>query len=180
MGKIKWLGAILSAVSLVLIAVTTEGGTALGRQAAPSQPPLIAPVGLALPGAGTDVSNYELCVDNIIVDTNSKGKVCFTGPGTLVRDEPVFDTIDIELESLSVTGIIGGKPVLYEAGSGLGHPASLGTIVEPTPGAGCSPTECDVTLEVFFEITCGTPFGSVVVLRYRPHLPGAGKLSWWG
>ena len=62
MGKFKSHGAILAAVSLVLIAVTLEGGTALGRQAEPSQPPL-KPVGVHLPGAGTDVLDYVLCVD---------------------------------------------------------------------------------------------------------------------
>ena len=159
MRKFKWFGAVLAAVSLVLIAVTLEGGTALGRQAEPSQPPLIAPAG-ALPDGGIDVQNYEFTVDDITIDGINKGNVTFTGTGTIVREQPVGDTIDTELVSLSLFGIVGGQAVRYEAGSGLGHTASLGTIVEPTLGAGCSPTACAVTMAVFFEITCGPTFGS--------------------
>ncbi len=172
MRKIKWLGAILVAVSLALIAVSLEGGTALGRQAEPSQPPLIAPVGLALPGGGTDVLHYVFCIDNIIVDTLPKGDSCFTGDATVVRQDPVsvggFATIDIELVSMSLTGSVSGKPVLYEAGSGLGHTASTGTIQEQFVGAGCT---CDVELEVFFEMTCGDPFGSDSCCEDTPTCP---------
>lgn len=166
MGKFKWFGAVLAAVSLVLIAVTLEGGTALGRQAAPSQPPLIVPVSaLALPPGGTDVLDIELCIDNIIVDTNSKGNSCFTGQGTFVRQDPTLvlgkEVIEVELVSMSLIGTVVGKVATYTAGAGLGSgldlAASLGTIGEPTAGAGCTP--CDVELEVFFEIQCGTPQG---------------------
>ncbi len=181
MGKFKWLGAILAAVSLVLIAVTLEGGTAIGRQAEPSQPPL-KPASLALPPAGTDVLDYTLCIDNIIVDTISKGNVCFTGTGTVVRDEPVFDTIDIELVSLELTATIVGKPVRYRAGSNFGLPASLGTIVEQVAGAGCP---CFLVLEVNFEMTCGSPFGSESCCDTTPtcasleNCPGGGEI-WTG
>ncbi len=168
MGKFKWLGAILAAVSLVLIAVTLDGGTAIGRQATPSQPPLIAQAGLALPDGGTDVRNIEFCVDNIFVDGNSKGNTCFTGQVTFVREDPQtilgIEVIDVEITSLSATGTTLGKVGTYVAGSGLGSTvlaASLGTIAETSPGAGCTPTACTVEFNLVWEIQCGTTPGNV-------------------
>ncbi len=172
MGKIKWLGAILVAVSLALIAVSLEGGTAIGRQAEPSQPPLISD-GLALPTGGTDILDYELCIANIFVDTNSKGNTCFTGQAELVRQDPVdvggFATIDIELVSMSLNGSTNGKPVRIQAGSDLGHPDSLGTITEQVEDAGCP---CIVVLNVFWEMKCGTdPVGSLSCCDNAPTCP---------
>ncbi len=151
------------AVSLALIAVSLEGGTALGRQAEPSQPPLIAQAGLALPGGGTDVLNIEFCVDNIFVDGNSKGNTCYTGQATFVREDPQtilgIEVIDVEITTLSLTGTLVGRVGTYVAGSGLGSgldlAASLGTIREPSAGAGCTPTPCVVAFNLVWEIQCG-------------------------
>ena len=178
MGKIKWLGAVLAAVSLVLIAVALEGGSALGRQATPSQPPLIAQAGLALPNGGTEVLNIVFCIDNIFVDTNSKGNSCFTGQATFVREDPQtilgIEVIDVEIKSLSLVGTVVGKVGTYVAGDGLGSTvlaASFGTIAEPSPGAGCTPTPCDVEFDLVWEIQCGPTPGDESCCDNEPPCP---------
>ncbi len=151
MGKFKWLGAVLVAVSLALIAVSLEGGTALGRQAEPSQPPLIS-VGLALPPAGTDFLDFETCFSNVKVDGIDKLGTCLTGVGEVERQDPVFDTIDIEIKQLTATGSINGLSVTMFVGVDNGLAASTGTMQEQTAGSG---GPFDLTMNVFYELKCG-------------------------
>ena len=151
MGKFKWLGAILAAVSLVLIAVTLDGGTALGRQAEPSQPPLIS-VGLALPPAGTDFLDFETCFSNVKVDGIDKLGTCLTGVGEVERKDAVFDTIDIEIVQMQLVGSINGLSVTMFVGVDNGLAASTGTMQEQTPGSG---GPFDLEMNVFYELKCG-------------------------
>lgn len=156
MRGIKWLVVIAALTSVGLIAFTLD----TGASAAPGYP-----------AAGEEHHQDELCFSDLVLDLASPfgtpefsaGLVCFNGPSTVQRGDPFisagFETVQTEMVSMELSGIVLTLPFTITAGvgQGLSNP-TFGAIKEQTA---TTQFPADSFFDVFLEVDTGVAFGTL-------------------